>query len=213
MNAPLRTCKVCGEAKPFERSTWVWNSVQGCKGYICKVCHNAKSLVITARDPARHIAASRKCQAANPECGRRSAAKYRAANSVAMNAKTLAWRAKYPERQKVAGAAWYAKHPGKAKELRAKFHAANPGYATAAFRRRELAKEQRTPKWVDSEHVWLMQEAYALSVLRTQFTGIQWHVDHRIPLRGKRVSGLHVIGNLQVIPARVNLSKGRQYAI
>lgn len=191
----------------------MWSSVQGCKGYICKACHNAKSVEITARDPAKHTAASLKCHIANPESVKRASAKYRVANGKVMNARTLAWRAKYPERQKAASAAWYTSHPDKAKELRAKFHAANPGYATAAFRRRELAKEQRTPKWVDSEHAWLMQEAYALSVLRTQLTGMQWHVDHKIPLRGKKVSGLHVIDNLQVIPAKVNLSKGRQYAI
>lgn len=208
-----RVCKVCFVTKPFERSTWVWNSVQGCKGYICKACHNVKSVEITARDLTKHITASRKCHAMNPESVKRASAKYRAANSEAMNARTLAWRAKYPERQKAASAAWYASHTGKAKELRAKFHVANPGYATAAFRRRELAKEQRTPKWVDSEHAWLMQEAYALSVLRTQLTGMPWHVDHKIPLRGNKVSGLHVIDNLQVIHAKVNLSKGRQYAI
>ena len=37
------------------------------------------------------------------------------------------------------------------------------------------------------------------------------HVDHVIPLQGRRVSGLHVAENLEIINAKDNLRKGNKF--
>ena len=79
----------------------------------------------------------------------------------------------------------------------------------AARAARKLAEKLRAmPEWANK---FFIDEAYALGRLRTEATGIEWHVDHVVPLRGKIVCGLHVERNLQVIPAKVNYQKSNRW--
>lgn len=55
-------------------------------------------------------------------------------------------------------------------------------------------------------------EAYNLCLAREKETSQKWHIDHAIPLRGHRVSGLHVWNNIQVIPAKINLMKSNKFS-
>jgi hypothetical protein len=87
----------------------------------------------------------------------------------------------------------------------------NPGKVQAIGMKRKIAKMHRTPSWLSPTDIWLMEEIYILSELRTRLTGIQWNVDHIIPLQGRKVSGLHVPMNLQVIPALLNFRKANKW--
>jgi len=69
---------------------------------------------------------------------------------------------------------------------------------------RRASEKNATPLWADLNQI---QEFYDTANGLSMLTGIWYHVDHIIPLTSKKVCGLHTQGNLQVIPAKENLSK------
>jgi hypothetical protein len=57
---------------------------------------------------------------------------------------------------------------------------------------------------------FVTREATDVAKRREAATGIAWHVDHMIPLQARKVCGLHVWNNLQVIPATMNVAKSNR---
>lgn len=88
------------------------------------------------------------------------------------------------------------------------WYEANKDKVRAHQVRRRLGKLLATPPWHGEFDRLVETEAYRLATLRKATLGIAWHVDHMLPIKGKRVCGLHCWQNLQVIPETLNLKKG-----
>ena len=103
--------------------------------------------------------------------------------------KSREWRAKNPEKKAASNKAYKEKHPSKVMANNAKCR---------------YAKLQRVASWANTK---LIQQIYKQARELSEQTGELYHVDHIIPLQGKKVSGLHVETNLQVLLAKDNIRK------
>ena len=89
--------------------------------------------------------------------------------------------------------------------VRAKdYYKRNKANFIAYNRAKRAALLQRIPSWADMDACRIF---YVIAARATQCTGIQFHVDHVVPLQGRLVSGLHVPNNLQVLSKTENKRK------
>lgn len=105
----------------------------------------------------------------------------------------------------------YAASPKKVKLRTKLWKENNRERHNAKCMERHTKKMQACPSWLSEDDKWFIQEAYHIAKLRSEVTGIKYHVDHIVPLRGKEVCGLHVPWNLQVITASENCSKRNSF--
>jgi len=127
------------------------------------------------------------------------------ANAIANKTKSKD-RAKYT----ASSVAWAKQNPQKTFEYHRAIRLRNPGQRNLWTMNYRTAKANRMPKWLNDAQLFEMESVYTYcSALRK--IGLDYHVDHVVPLRGKSISGLHVPWNLQVLPGRENMSKGNTF--
>ena len=129
------------------------------------------------RNPERHKAYSKKYYDANKEMHSEKHAIYHIANRDRLISRAKAYAKSHPE--SVAA----ANHKLRAKRIK------------------------RVPCWYSELDDFVAKEAILLCRDRFISTGVEWHVDHMIPMNAKKASGLHVWNSIQVIPAFLNLHK------
>ena len=97
-----------------------------------------------------------------------------------------------------------------ARERKKAWKRKNPGKVLADVRVRQTRQLRAMPVWADRQKI---EAIYREAAQKSKAEGIPYHVDHEIPLRGKRVCGLHVETNLRIITAEANVAKGASYGV
>jgi 5-methylcytosine-specific restriction endonuclease McrA len=155
---------------------------------------------------------------------------YREAHPETHLEATRKWRAENPEKLAAYVEANRERDRKRNRDVMRNKRAADPGMSArnyAANRDRELVRlaawrkqnpwrhaasqkkrKARTPGWAELDAI---KEVYREAARVTRETGIKHHVDHIIPLKGKMVSGLHVLANLQILSAEENLRKKNHF--
>lgn len=158
---------------------------QKCSG----TCQEVKSLSDFHVDSKRQLEHKSKCKV----CVAEHNAKWQQENKETISAKRKERYRKNPHKERASALLYKKKYPAKDR---------------AAGARRRAAKLQRTPAWADD---WKILQFYIMAQKLTKLHGVQFAVDHVIPLQGKLVSGLHVENNLQIITFSENSKKNNKF--
>ena len=124
--------------------------------------------------------------------------------------KVRAYERARPDKARARKQAWIERNPEGRAAASAKYAKANQGKANNQAAKRRAYKLKATPTWVDSDHLWFIEEIYLLAKQRSLMLGYPWEVDHIVPLQGPNVCGLHVYWNLQVVTRGTNRKKGNR---
>lgn len=206
-----RVCKVCGIEKPFTQGTWVVARGKAI-GKTCLACAVLRNLAY------KKTAAGKAAEARwwKTEAGKAAGAKYLASELGKAKIKRTSAKRKQTGKAAAYKAVRYATDPAfKAKERQASLTWAknNPGKCAAIAAKRRATKLQRTPAWLSESDYALIDAKYAMARWLGEVVGIDYHVDHVIPLNGALVSGLHTPDNLAVVRATENMRKHNKYEV
>lgn len=133
--------------------------------------------------------------------------KWQKENRAKVSRYVASWREKNRNKVNAMAREWRAANPARQAEADRKWRGNNPASARAKDSRKRAAQLQRIPSWFNEFDSFVIKEAAELADIRKNVTGFDWHIDHMIPMRARRASGLHCAANLQVIPAKLNIRK------
>lgn len=203
--------KVCGTCKqyfPLDGFHKNKRSKDGINTY-CKPCAIARAKAHHDADPERHKARMRADYVKKSDVYKARAREWEQNNRPRKRELAKVYRDSNKEKIAEFSRIDWQKHNAKRLARKKEYRQETPDLQAAMTRRYQARKANAMPAWADQEKIGAF---YTEARRLTESTGIQHHVDHIYPLRGKFVSGLHVHFNLQVLTALENQSKGNKVA-
>ena len=206
----MKACVKCGVTKATHEYQFQKN--YGTYRSSCKECSKVAQKIRNARwyaaNKEKAVKRAAEWAKANPDKAKVIRAKNYQNNKEGKAQYAAQWYAVNKDRQLARKAEWRKENQANVVAYNAEWKRRNAHLVRSYSMKRIAQKLQATPKWANE---FFIEEAYDLAVLRTQKLGIKYHVDHVVPLKSPLVCGLHWEGNMQVIPAKMNISKSNRY--
>lgn len=220
----MKSCLDCTKRLPLAAFSRNARKKDGLDSY-CKVCTGVRSAAHYKKNaqrrvkqnaawlknnPGKNAAYSKKWRLANPDAQRASERRWYETNRETVLEKDRLAREADLEGYRLRERESYWRNVV-ARQIRNRaWREANPATVAAYAAERRAAKAQRTPPWLNDGHRAEIVKIYETARALSASTGVPHHVDHEVPLRGKKVSGLHVPWNLQCLPGWANLLKSNR---
>lgn len=112
------------------------------------------------------------------------------------------------ERQAAVSKLWVERNPDGRKAAARRWYQRHLKHARLQLVIAQATRRRRYVSWANVEGIAAL---YAKAALLTQTTGRSHVVDHIVPLKGHRVSGLHVENNLRIIERSENARKSNKW--
>lgn len=123
------------------------------------------------------------------------------------------WKAKNPNRTSKSRTSLAQTSDYKRKRAVAirKWRDKNKEKCQAFYAQRRASRMCASPPWLSKEDKEFITDLYIVCKMFQLYTGQEYHVDHIVPLKNSLVCGLHIPANLQILPAKENLSKRNKF--
>lgn len=171
----------------------------------CRTCQGVKLLADFSPHPRMADGVQKDCKSCRAAYCRATYEQRKESIKVAVSR----WAKANPQALRAAGRRHYAKfkdeRADERRERNGAWRAANRATANSycADRRQKIDRAR-----FGSREALLA--IYERAKQLTTLTGVEHHVDHIVPLRGKNVCGLHAPWNLRCVPRAENLAKGNR---
>lgn len=167
----------------------------------------------------RFLDSARKYRSENPESVKESLSKYYESNKETILAKSsernkekyLQYKddPEYIAKRKQ----YYRDNQVSIEKKKRLYEASNRAQSNALKAKYRASKRKATPNWLTDEDNAQIVEFYDCCQMFKTYTGLEYQVDHIIPLRSDIVCGLHVPWNLQVLTAFENNTKNNSFNV
>lgn len=164
------------------------------------------------KDPEAKKAYQKEYAQRNRERAYQKVKEWRIANPELVAEQHRRYAKKHPDKIVQKTQRWRNRNPERAAEVSRKTRQTNAARVLANKAKYRAVKLNATPKWLNRAHWFEIGCIYAYRDALKR-AGLNYHVDHILPLQGVKVSGFHVPENLQVIPAKLNRLKSNSYGV